>query len=42
MKVRVAQPLVDERGGNDLRLAALLADHVRAHLPDQQAAGWRW
>ncbi|WP_283160414.1 sirohydrochlorin chelatase, partial [Halomonas sp. BC2] len=34
VKVRVAQPLVDERGGNDLRLAALLADHVRAQLPD--------
>ncbi|WP_218313941.1 sirohydrochlorin chelatase [Halomonas sp. 18071143] len=38
VKVRVAQPLVDERGGNDLRLAVLLADHVRAQLPDRQAA----
>lgn len=29
VKVRVAQPLVDERGDNDLRLAHLLADNVR-------------
>lgn len=35
VKVRVAQPLVDEFGGNDLRLAHLLADNVRDHLrPD--------
>ncbi|MGO3056516.1 sirohydrochlorin chelatase [Halomonas sp. AOP43-A1-21] len=32
VSVRVAQPLVDERGGNDLRLAHLLADNVREHL----------
>ena len=38
VSVRVAQPLVDELGNNDLRLAALLADHVRAQLPDRQAA----
>ncbi|HDZ47386.1 hypothetical protein LCGC14_0056820 [marine sediment metagenome] len=29
VKVRVAQPLVDELGNNDLRLANLLADNVR-------------
>lgn len=29
VSVRVAQPLVDEFGGNDLRLAQLLADNVR-------------
>ncbi|HSP31378.1 MAG TPA: CbiX/SirB N-terminal domain-containing protein, partial [Halomonas sp.] len=29
VKVRVAQPLVDELGDNDLRLAHLLADNVR-------------
>ena len=29
VKVRVAQPLVDEQGDNDLRLAELLADNVR-------------
>jgi sirohydrochlorin ferrochelatase len=29
VSVRVAQPLVDERGNNDLRLAKLLADNVR-------------
>lgn len=33
--VRVAQPLVDERGNNDLRLAKLLADNVR----DKRQAG---
>lgn len=32
VSVRVAQPLVDERGGNDLRLAKLLADNVREHF----------
>lgn len=32
VKVRVAQPLVDELGGNDLRLAHLLADNVRDRL----------
>lgn len=32
VKVRVAQPLVDELGGNDLRLAHLLADNVRYKL----------
>ncbi|MGP9764228.1 sirohydrochlorin chelatase [Halomonas sp. AOP13-D3-9] len=32
VKVRVAQPLVDEFGGNDLRLAHLLADNVRDQL----------
>ncbi|WP_404376056.1 sirohydrochlorin chelatase [Vreelandella aquamarina] len=36
--VRVAQPLVDELGNNDLRLARLLADHVRAQLPGKGAA----
>ena len=30
VNIRVAQPLVDELGGNDLRLAHLLADNVRA------------
>lgn len=34
VSVRVAQPLVDERGDNDLRLARLLADNVREHLND--------
>lgn len=35
VKVRVAQPLVDEFGDNDLRLAHLLADNVRDKLqPD--------
>ncbi|GEN26531.1 hypothetical protein HVA01_01770 [Halovibrio variabilis] len=33
VKVRVAQPLVDEQGDNDLRLAELLADNVRAKRP---------
>ena len=32
VKVRVAQPLVDELGDNDLRLAHLLADNVRDRL----------
>lgn len=32
VKVRVAQPLVDEFGDNDLRLAYLLADNVRDKL----------
>lgn len=32
VSVRVAQPLVDEQGDNDLRLARLLADNVREHL----------
>ena len=32
VKVRVAQPLVDELGDNDLRLAHLLADNVREQL----------
>ncbi|AVI62237.1 sirohydrochlorin chelatase [Halomonas sp. GFAJ-1] len=32
VSVRVAQPLVDERGNNDLRLAKLLADNVREKL----------
>lgn len=32
VKVRVAQPLVDELGDNDLRLAHLLADNVREKL----------
>lgn len=32
VKVRVAQPLVDELGDNDLRLAQLLADNVRDKL----------
>lgn len=32
VKVRVAQPLVDELRGNDLRLAHLLADNVRDKL----------
>ncbi|MDQ7732663.1 CbiX/SirB N-terminal domain-containing protein [Halomonas sp. SpR1] len=32
VKVRVAQPLVDEFGDNDLRLAHLLADNVRDKL----------
>ena len=32
VSVRVAQPLVDEFGGNDLRLAQLLADNVRDKL----------
>lgn len=32
VNVRVAQPLVDERGNNDLRLAKLLADNVREKL----------
>ena len=32
VKVRVAQPLVDELGDNDLRLANLLADNVRDKL----------
>jgi sirohydrochlorin ferrochelatase len=32
VKVRVAQPLVDELGDNDLRLAHLLADNVRDKL----------
>jgi len=32
VKVRVAQPLVDELGDNDLRLARLLADNVRNKL----------
>ncbi|UYV18590.1 cobalamin biosynthesis protein CbiX [Halomonas qaidamensis] len=35
VSVRVAQPLVDERGNNDLRLAKLLADNVR----DKRQAG---
>ncbi|HCR97177.1 MULTISPECIES: sirohydrochlorin chelatase [Halomonas] len=34
VSARVAQPLVDERGDNDLRLARLLADNVREHLND--------
>ena len=38
VSVRVAQPLVDELGNNDLRLAQLLADNVRAQLPEQGAA----
>ena len=38
VSVRVAQPLVDELGNNDLRLAQLLADNVRAQLPGQGAA----
>ncbi|MGP9807763.1 sirohydrochlorin chelatase [Halomonas sp. AOP12-C2-37] len=33
VKIRVAQPLVDERGDNDLRLAHLLADNVREKYP---------
>lgn len=32
VKVRIAQPLVDELGNNDLRLANLLADNVRDKL----------
>lgn len=36
VSVRVAQPLVDERGGNDLRLAHLLADNVREQLNGDQ------
>ncbi|AQU83865.1 MULTISPECIES: sirohydrochlorin chelatase [unclassified Halomonas] len=32
VKVRLAQPLVDERGDNDLRLAQLLADNVCGKL----------
>ncbi|UXZ54342.1 cobalamin biosynthesis protein CbiX [Halomonas sp. 7T] len=36
--VRVAQPLVDELGNNDLRLVQLLADNVRAQLPAKGAA----
>lgn len=32
--VRVAMPLVDERGDNDLRLADILADNVREVLPE--------
>lgn len=32
VKVRIAQPLVDELGSNDLRLANLLADNVRDKL----------
>ncbi|EHJ94693.1 sirohydrochlorin chelatase [Vreelandella boliviensis] len=32
VKVRIAQPLVDEFGSNDLRLAHLLADNVRDKL----------
>ncbi len=32
VRVRVAMPLVDELGGNDLRLARLLADNVREQL----------
>ncbi|MDP4558467.1 CbiX/SirB N-terminal domain-containing protein [Halomonas meridiana] len=36
--VRVARPLVDELGHNDLRLTKLLADHVRAQLPENDAA----
>ncbi|MCP1319158.1 sirohydrochlorin chelatase [Vreelandella lionensis] len=38
VSVRVAQPLVDELGNNDLRLAQLLADNVRAQLPEQGTA----
>ena len=38
VSVRVAQPLVDELGNNDLRLAQLLADNVRAQLSEQGAA----
>lgn len=38
VKVRVAPPLVDERGDNDLRLAQLLADNVRAKLQPGSAA----
>ena len=32
VRVRVAMPLVDELGSNDLRLAALLADNVRGRI----------
>ncbi|MFG6665702.1 sirohydrochlorin chelatase [Halomonas sp. HNIBRBA4712] len=32
--VRVAMPLVDERGDNDLRLSGILADNVLEVLPD--------
>lgn len=32
VNVRVAHPLVDELGDNDLRLAKLMADNVREHL----------
>ncbi|WP_249977323.1 sirohydrochlorin chelatase [Vreelandella olivaria] len=35
VRVRVAQPLVDELGNNDLRLAHLLADNVRAQYLEQ-------
>lgn len=38
VSVRAAQPLMDELGNNDLRLAQLLADNVRAQLPGQGAA----
>ncbi|WNL41998.1 CbiX/SirB N-terminal domain-containing protein [Halomonas sp. PAMB 3264] len=34
VSVRVAMPLVDERGDNDLRLARLLADNVMEVVPD--------
>ncbi|MBP5979892.1 MAG: cobalamin biosynthesis protein CbiX [Halomonas sp.] len=37
VSVRVAQPLVDELGGNDLRLAKLLADNVREQLNGKPA-----
>ncbi|RUR33153.1 sirohydrochlorin chelatase [Vreelandella nanhaiensis] len=36
VNVRVAQPLVDELGGNDLRLARLLADNVREQLTGER------
>lgn len=36
VSVRVAQSLVDELGGNDLRLARLLADNVRERLTGQR------
>lgn len=36
VSVRVAQALVDERGGNDLRLAKILADNVREQLNGEQ------
>ncbi|WP_447556536.1 sirohydrochlorin chelatase [Vreelandella sp. EE22] len=34
VRVRVAMPLVDEHGDNDLRLARLLADNVTEAMPD--------
>lgn len=34
--VTVAMPLIDEYGDNDLRLAELLADNVRAALPSER------